>query len=80
MSMELDCNNCKQLVLVDSQGGCKLCGSHSVGLVDRFDGVVRANAGQVAEEDESGQPPKSRETGWCQGVDATLAWSLSAGV
>jgi anaerobic ribonucleoside-triphosphate reductase len=40
MSRDLYCNNCKQFVSGDSQGHCEVCGSHSVGLADRLEGLL----------------------------------------
>lgn len=51
MSGELYRNKRQQFVSVDSQGGCELCGSHSVGLADRLVGSVRGS------EQRSGQEP-----------------------
>jgi Zn finger protein HypA/HybF involved in hydrogenase expression len=39
MSITIYCNDCEQFVSLDLQGNCKFCGSHSVGVVDRLQGV-----------------------------------------
>jgi Fe-S cluster biogenesis protein NfuA len=50
MSIAIYCNDCEQLVSLDLQGNCKVCGSHSVGVVDLLQSIpleeIRQNSGQ----------------------------------